>query len=209
MAFFRIKRGSLQLLREQIPKTMKSKERAIIFGLVSWADDAVAEVKGEIRNVGAIDQGLLLGATTRSDPVIEGSRLKISVFNPLIYAPVVEFGRRARKGKPPPLAPLIGWARRHGMVRRLPANPSMDSLSKELAASAAILRNILRGGGGGGGSSRETPLDPVVRDLLVVRLIARKIFELGIPGRHPFTIAFFRKKQTIVRDVANTVRLLT
>lgn len=206
MAFFRIKRGSLEQIRERIPKAMKNRERAIVYGLTSWADDAVSEVQAEIQNVGAIDQGFLMGATARSDPRIEGKRLKISVFNPLAYAPVVEFGRRAMKGKPPPLAPLIGWAKRRGIVRRLPANPSLEALQKELAASAAILKNMGRGGHSGG---RRTPLDPVVRDLLVVRLIARKIFEQGIPGRHPFTIAFFRKKATIARDVANTVRLLT
>ena len=207
MAFFRIKKGSLARIRERVPKEMKSRERALVFGLTAWADDAVTEVQKEIQNVGALDQGLLMGATTRSDPRIDSSRLKISVFNPLEYAPVVEFGRRAKKGKPPPLAPLIGWARRRGMIKSLPANPSLSSLQKELAASAAIIKNMGRGGGSSGG--KRTPLDPVVRDLLTVRLIARKIFEQGIAGRHPFTIAFFRKKATITSDVARVVALLT
>jgi hypothetical protein len=206
MAFFRIKKGSLSRIRERIPKEMKDRERALVFGLTAWADDAVAEVQNEIQNAGAIDQGLLMGATTRSEPRIDSSRLRISVFNPLEYAPVVEFGRRPKKGKPPPLAPLIGWARRKGIIKRLPANPSLNSLRKELAASAAIIKNMGRGRGSGG---KRTPLDPVTRDLLVVRLIARKIFEQGIAGRHPFTIAFFRKKATITSDVARMVELLT
>jgi len=206
MAKFRIKKGSLKRLHQRIPKEMKERERAIVFGLTAWADDAVAEVKDEIHKVGAVDQGMLLGATARSHPRVANERLKISVFNPLEYAPVVEFGRRPKSGKPPPLVPLIGWAKRKGIVRKLPVNPSLSSLKKELAASAAILRNMGKGRGGG---RRKTAMDPVVRDLLIVRLIARKIFEKGIAGRHPFTIAFFRKKMTINRDVAHTVRLLT
>jgi hypothetical protein len=204
MAFFRIKKGSLSRIRERIPKEMKERERALVFGLTAWADDAVAEVQSEIQNVGAIDQGMLMGATTRSDPRVSSERLKISVFNPLEYAPVVEFGRRPKKGKPPPLAPLIGWARRKGLIKRLPANPSLGSLQKELAASAAIIKNMGKGRGSGGS---RTPLDPVVRDLLIVRLVARKIFEHGIVARHPFTIAFFRKKATITSDVARMVKL--
>ena len=185
---------------------MRGRERALVFGLTAWADDAVTEVQNEIQDIGAVDQGLLMGATTRSEPRVERDRLKISVFNPLEYAPVVEFGRRAGKGKPPPLIPLIGWARRRGMVRSLPVNPSLGSLQKELAASAAILKHM---GRGHRSSGSRTPLDPVTRDLLTVRLIARKIFEQGIAGRHPFTIAFFRKKATIVSDVARTVKLLS
>lgn len=207
MAFFRIKKGSLSRIRERIPKEMKDRERALVFGLTAWADDAVAEVQNEIQSVGAFDQGMLIGATTRSEPRVSSDRLKISVFNPLEYAPVVEFGRRPKKGKPPPLAPLIGWARRKGIIKRLPANPSLSSLQRELAASAAIIKNMGHGSGRSGG--KKTPLDPVTRDLLTVRLIARKIFEHGIAGRHPFTIAFFRKKATITSDVARTVELLT
>lgn len=186
---------------------MKDRERALVFGLTAWADDAVAEVQSEIQSIGAVDQGLLMGATTRSEPRVSGERLKISVFNPLEYAPVVEFGRRPKKGKPPPLAPLIGWARRKGIIKRLPANPSLSSLQKELAASAAIIKNMGRGSGRSGG--KKTLLDPVTRDLLTVRLIARKIFEQGIAGRHPFTIAFVRKKATITSDVARIVTALT
>lgn len=206
MARFRIKKGSIDRLRERIPKVKKQKEQALVFGLTHWADDAVTEVQSEIQKVGAIDQGMLLGATARSQPLLSGSRLKIAVFNPLEYAPVVEFGRRPKKGKPPPLQPLIGWAKRRGMLRSLPANPNLSALKEELIASSAILKRMGRGRGGRG---RRKPLDPIVRDLLTVRLIARKIFERGTRARHPFTIAFFRKKQTITRDVARTVNFLS
>ena len=204
MATFRPKPGSIEKLKRELAAVTEKKARRLSMALSSWGDEAVAAVWDEIRKVGAVDQGQLMGATTRSEPVRKGTKLGIRIFNPLEYASVVEFGRRGKRGAPPPLLPLIGWAKRKGIISVLPTNPSMASLRKELAASAAIAR---RAGKGGGSKGPKKPLDPIVRELLIVRLIARKIFERGIVGRHPFTIAFTRKKRTINRDVARLVEL--
>lgn len=133
-------------------------------------------------------------------------KLRIVVFNPLEYALIVEFGRRGGTGKPPPLLALVGWASRRGIVN-LPRNISFGGeWASKWAASGAILRNMKKGSKKSTGPKK--PLDPVIRDLLIVRLIAKKIYEKGIKGRHPFTIAFERRLRVLKKEVADTLAML-
>jgi hypothetical protein len=141
----------------------------------------------------------LEAATTKTPVTQVGSVFTVRVFNPIDYSVIVEFGRLPG-GKTPPLIPLVGWAVRHGIINSLPVNVTFDMFPKQWAASAAILRNM--GGGGSKGGGKQKPLDPIVLDLLTVRLIAKKIVDQGIAGRHPFTVAWERKVTTFKPDIA-------
>ncbi len=174
---------------------------------MSWADGTVAEIQSLLRHIGAFDQGLLSAATQRTEPIWKGAKIKIVVFNPLEYAVVVEFGRRPGSGKPPPLLALVGWAARKGIVTSLPRNIGFGGeWAKKWAAAGAILRNMKKGGAKKSKSTK--PLDPVIRDLLIIRLIAKKIHEKGTKGRHPFTIAFERRLRVLRKEVTDTLALL-
>jgi hypothetical protein len=167
----------------------------------------VADVQDMLQKVGAFDQGLLAAATSRTDVARVGQKLKISIFNSQEYATVIEFGRSPGSGKPPPLLPLVGWAGRKGIITSLPRNISFDGeWKKKWAASGAIFRAMKKGTKGKAKNSK--PLDPQVRDLLIVRLIADKIFRKGSKGRHPFTIVFDRRVRTFRRDIAETMKLM-
>lgn len=179
MAKFRPNRGSLDKLKKRLDEAMEKKARLLLNALDMWGDDAVAEVRQEIRKVGAVDQGMLSGSVTHTPPRRSRTRAIVTVFSPLEYASVIEFGRRPRRGGIPPLQPLIGWAKRKGIISALPTNPgNLKGLKGQLA-----------------------------EELRIVRAIAWTIFEKGIEGRHPFTVAFMRKKRTIQRDVAAMVQL--
>lgn len=181
MAKFRPNKGSLDKLKKQMADAIERRAKLLVNALAMWGDDAVGEVREEIRKVGAVDQGLLMGSVQRTSPTRDKTRAVITVFSPLEHASVVEFGRRPRRGGPPPLAPLVGWAKRKGIISALPTNPG----------NLKGLKGVL------------------AKELQIVRAIAWSIFREGIAGRHPFTIAFTRKKKTIQKDVAALVELAT
>lgn len=205
-AKFRIKRESLGKVKQNLLAYQKRKKRHFELGLITWADGTVTEAQMQLLKIGAFDQGILAAATERSEPTWNGTRIKIVVFNPMEYAIVVEFGRRAKSGKPPPLLSLVGWASRKGIIS-LPRNISFGGqYAKAWAASGAILRHMKNRGGKSGG--KKTPMDPVVRDLLIVRLIAKKIYEKGIRGRHPFTKTYEKRMRVLRKEVRDTLQLL-
>lgn len=194
---------NLGTVRADIDRWKAATEQRLAQALGEWADDLVAEIGKEITSLQIVDQGMLYAATTRSPVQRTGSKLTVTIFNPTEYAVVVEFGRRPKQGAPPPLLPLVGWASRKGIVS-LPRNVSFGGeWEKKWAASGSILRNMKKGRRQG--NVKRRPLDPQVRDLLIVRLIARKIFEKGTRGRHPFAVAFDRKAGTFVSDIAGIV----
>lgn len=181
---------------------LKQQKKAAL-ALAEWADDLVAEIGHELLSLQIIDQGQLYAATTRSPVQLVGTRLRVVIFNPTEYAISIEFGRRPG-GKPPPLLPLVGWAGRKGIIS-LPRNISFGGeWAAKWAASGAILRNMKKGRKSGKGSKKA--LDPQIRDLLIVRLIAQKIAEKGTKGRRPFAIAFDRKAASFHADIAAIMR---
>jgi hypothetical protein len=201
MAKFEFDPESLRRVRANISAWEEKKKKRAAIALAFWADDVVAQMQQELLAVGAFDLGILSAATYREEVELLDTLLRVVVRNPLDYAVVIEWGRMPG-GKPPPLIPLVGWAVRHGIATSLPVNVSFDMFPKEWAASAAILRNM---GKGGGGSAKKHEMDPIVLDLLKVRLIARKIAEYGFVGRHPFSIAWDRKARTFKQDIAALV----
>ncbi len=206
MAKFRFNPESKRRLNARMQTVAARKKKQLASALAMWADDTVGMIQGEINDVGAVDQGLLMDSTRRTAPAMFGTKLRVTVFNNMEYASVIEFGRRPRSGKPPPLLPLVGWAGRKGIISGVPRNISFGGeWEKAWAASGAIVRNMRRGSKKGGKSK---PLDPVVHALLIVRLIARKIFEKGFAGRHPFSITIDRRARTFRSDIAAAVRLL-
>lgn len=183
---------------------MAKKTKKLAMALASWADDVIAEIGKELVEMHAVDQGVLMAATTRTPVTQQGPKIKVTIFNPMEYAVIVEFGRMAMSGKPPPLLPIVAWAVRKGIVTTLPVNMSFgDAYAKQWAASGAILRNM---GKGASKSGKKKPMDPMVLDLLKVRLIAKKIYEQGIEGRHPFAKAWDRKSATFKQDIAKMVQ---
>lgn len=70
------------------------------------------KVEGESRRGAPRDTGAL-GRSIRNDLTGQGLNLEGRVFSNLIYAPIMEFGRRP--GTMPPPAALEGWARRKGL----------------------------------------------------------------------------------------------
>jgi hypothetical protein len=198
---------SLRRVKANIKAAGEKQVRILARSLEAWADDAVAEVQAEITDIGAIDQGILHAATTRTAAKKTGSVIRVTVFNPLEYATIVEFGRRPKQGLPPPLLPLVGWAGRKGIVTHLPRNIAFDGpYAKQWAASYAIWKALKKRSGSGKKSDK--PLDPVIRDMLIIRAIAAKIYEKGIAGRHPFAKAFDRKAGSFAADIAAFARLL-
>lgn len=203
MARFRANPDDLRRVKANLEAYRQKQVQRYARALAIWADDTVGVVQAEILRVKALDQGLLHAATTRTDPERTGSKLKVIVLNPLEYATVVEWGRRP--GKYAKLLPLVGWAKRKGIITHVPANISFGGeWAKKWAASAAILRNMKRGAGK---AKSRRPIDPEVLDLLIVRLIARAIFEKGTKGRHPFSIAYEKRVRTFRADIRDALDL--
>jgi hypothetical protein len=204
MAHFRMKPGSKQKAVKAMTAAAEKRKKRIALALGIWAGDTVGEIQTELLAVGAHDQGTLQAATTH-DPVQEkGTKLTVRMHNDLEHASVVEFGRKPKSGLPPPLLPLVGWAGRKGIIRNLPRNISFGGeWAKKWAASGAIMRRILKSKGTKKG--KQKPLDPDVKDLLTVRMIANKIFEKGIVGRFPFTRVRDRRAKTMNREIAALV----
>lgn len=208
MARFRIKPGSKRQAQKDLAKALQRKKKIIGVALELWMDETIGEMQEELLRVDAFDEGQLLAATTRGPVREEGRKLKVKGQNDAEHATVIEYGRLPRSGLPPPLLPLVAWAGRKGIIRSLPRNIGFDGLfAQQWAASGAILRAMKKRKGPASGEKK--PLDPVVRDLLIVRLIAQKIFEKGVAGRHPFTRVWDRRSRTATRDLAALVRLLS
>ncbi|MDB5344261.1 MAG: hypothetical protein JWP89_2638 [Schlesneria sp.] len=206
MAQFRIKPNSKRKAKADMEAFAKRKKQALKKALGFWMGDTVGEMQDELVRIGANDTGQLIAAT-KHDPVREeGHRISARGYNDSEHAPVIEHGRSPHSGLPPPLLPLVAWASRKGIISSLPVNVSFDGeLAEKWAASGSILRNMKKGGAK---KANTKPLDPQIRDLLIVRLIARKIFEKGIVGRHPFSIVWDRRSRTINKDIASLLRLL-
>lgn len=201
-AKFRINPASLHAMKAKIAAYNEKQVVRMKLAMNNWGLDTVAEMQKEIEDIKAIDQGVMYAATTKTPAELFGTIIRVIVYNPMEYAVIVEFGRLAG-GKPPPLIPLVGWAVRHQIISHLPVNVSFEMFPKEWAASAAILRHMHKGGGGGG---KKGTIDPITLDLLTVRLIAKKIAEKGVAGRHPFSKAWDRKAATFKADISAMVR---
>jgi len=207
MARFRFDGDSIRKVQANIKAEGERKVRIYALALAAWADESIADIQAEIGEIGAIDQGLLHAAMARTAVKRSGVILRVTVFNPLEYAAIVEFGRRPKQGLPPPLLPLVGWAGRKGIITTLPRNISFDgAFAKQWAASYVIWKNLKKRSGKGKKSDK--PLDPVIRDMLIIRAIAAKIFEKGIKGRHPFAKTWDRKAATFTADVAAFARMM-
>ncbi len=202
MAKFRINPASLNAMKAKIAAYDEKQKKRLRFALQNWGIDTAGEMKREVAAVKAVDQGVMEASITCTMVEQIGTILRIIVFCPMEYAVIVEFGRQPG-GKPPPIIPIIAWAVRHGIINHLPVNVSQDMFPKEWAASAAILRHMNHGTGSSG---KQKPMDPIILDFLKARLIARKIAEQGIAGRHPFTIAWERKAATFKRDISAMVQ---
>jgi hypothetical protein len=171
-----------------------------------WMDDTVGAMQDELIRIDANDQGQLVAATTRDPVRDEGRKLTCKGHNDAEHASVVEWGRLAKSGLPPPLLPLVAWAGRKGIVD-LPRNINFGGeWVKKWAASGAIFRAMKKGKSRSTGPKK--PLDPQIRDLLIIRSIANKIFEKGIVGRHPFSRIWDRRSNTATRDIAALLRIL-
>ncbi len=196
----------MQRTRKGLQDFRNRKRKHFELALVVWADGTVAEIQTTLLKIGAFDQGLLAAATERTDPAWKGPKIGVVVRNPQEYASVVEWGRRPRSGAPPPLMAIVAWAGRKGIVN-LPRNMRFDGeWGKKWAASGAIFRNMKKGGRKGARSAK--PMDPVIRDMLIVRLIRHKIYEKGIKGRHPFTKSYERRMRVLKKEVRDTLALL-
>lgn len=205
-AKFRVKRSSLERAKKDLDAFMLEKKKKVSVALAFWADDTVGEIQQELHSVGAFDQGILSAATTRDPVKVEGSKIRVKIHNDLEYASVVEFGRSPGSGAPPPLLPLVGWARRKGIISRLPVNIHFGGeWAKYWSASAAIFWRIRNRKGRAKKKSKS--LDPIIGEILTVRAIANKIFEKGTKGRRPFSKVHDRRALTITKEIAALLRL--
>jgi len=208
MARFRFDLTTVSAVRKKLQLQTAHLQRKAAFGMVNWAQDTIGEIKREIIRVGAFDRGELHGSVTYSPPRTVGkSKVRLFVLVNKEYASVIEFGRRPRSGKPPPLKALIGWAKRKGLVKALPVNPNLSGeLGKKLGAARKIRENSFKRAGKGRKPKKKCRLlDPIIRDFLVLLGIQEGIQQRGIKGRTPFTRVFDRRKKTFVRDIIRFV----
>ncbi len=139
-----------------------------------WGDETVADVRDMLRKVGAFDQGILAAATDRTNANDAGSKISLSVFNNMEYATVIEWGRTPGK-KWPSAQSLVGWAVRRGILKTIRVNDNIDRQYKEQWMTAiAITKRMWISKAGGGKNKKSEAIDPVVRDLVVLRLIQRR-----------------------------------
>jgi len=184
-------------------------QRRLIYALVIWADDLVADIKAEFRRVGAVDTGELVGSVSRTSPRRVGKvKIRVVIFSPKEYAAIIEFGRRARVGKPPPLLPLVGWAKRHGITRVLPANISFDGKWAKHWSTAFAIGKRARKGGKGRRKAKTKPMNPIVRGMLVVIGIQRAIHRRGVKGRRPMTRIFDTRVKSMKSDIVQLASTL-
>jgi len=208
VAKFRFTPQSVGNVQRKLKAATELLQRKAVYALATWADDTVGEIKAELLRVKAFDTGMLMGSVTRSAPFIVGnSKVRVVVFTPLEYAVIVEFGRRPG-GKAPPLSAICGWARRKGLVRSLPVNLSFDGPLKKKLFSAYAIRKNARKKTGGGKKAKQKPLDPQVRDFLILLAIQDAIRKKGTKGRYPMTNAFKRRAKTFSADIAKFMKAL-
>ncbi len=206
MATFRIKNNAgLKLALQQYRN--KSEHRFQI-ALDNWGELMTETIGESLLAVGAFDQGQTHAATHPEPTLKIGTELVKRVVNEAAQASVIEHGRGPRKGSPPPTIPLVGWAHRKGMLSALPVNVTFDGRWAKKWAAAFAIHNRNKAGGSGSGKSKKSkePLDPEIRDMLIVLGIRRKIFEKGIKGRFPFRKAYEIRRKTFVQDIAVVVR---
>lgn len=205
MATFRFKGGDN--LRAALKGFRDKSEKRFRVALDQWGELMDETIGQNIQAVGAIDQGQTLAAT-HPEPIVKvGTQLLKRVVNEAAQASVIEHGRAPKKGRPPPTLPLVGWAKRHGMVTALPVNVSFGGrYAQKWAAAFAIHNRKKSKPGAGAGAKKKGNLDPEIRDMLVVLGIRRKIFEKGIKGRYPFRRAYEYRKSRFVQDIAQVVR---
>lgn len=204
MATFRIKDDGN--LKKALESYRNKKESQFRIALDDWGELMTETIGQNIQLVGAVDQGQTLAATHPEPTVKIGSTLLKRVVNEAAQSSVIEFGRQAKKGKPPPTIPLVGWAKRHGMLRALPVNVSFGGRYAKKWAAAFAIANRKHRGGGTAKKSKKNNLDPEILDMLVVLGIRRKIFEKGIKGRFPFRKAYEYRRARFVQDIATVVR---
>ena len=185
MAKFRFSDDSKRRVTESIRAFGTRKVAHMSLALASWALDTKAAVQRQYIDVAAFDQGLLVASVDVTPVTMVGSKLRVVVFTPLEYASVVEFGRRANSGGRPPLLPLVGWAGRKGITTAVRAtSPSAGSGRRRGALAGDHARHRARRRGRFQKKAKQEPLDPIVRDMLIVRLIAEDL-PAGHPGPAP------------------------
>jgi len=209
VAKFRFNRRSLRNAQAGFDAVARKRRRQIVNALAIWADDTVGDIRAEILRVGAFDTGDLAGSVSRTRVVqIGGRKARVTVFSNKEYASVIEFGRRRRRGYGPPVTVLAGWAKRKGIISKLPNNPSLDGpLGKKYAAARAIWRRKDRGIFRRLRRKRkQEPLDPEVREFLILIAISEAIRIRGMKGRKPFSRVWNRRRRTFRRDIARMVQ---
>jgi len=208
-ARFRPKRQSVERAKKDLAKFGARKKKVLAQALGFWMDDTIGAIQQEILAVDAKDQGQLLAATTRDPVRVLPKRLKCRGHNDAEHAPVIEWGRKPR-GKWPPINSLVGWAKRKGLIKTLPANVDIHTTYREQWMTAvAITKEMWISRTGGGKNKKSEAIDPVVRDLVILRLIQKKIGTLGTEGRHPFSRAIERRIPTARKEMAALVKSLS
>ncbi len=212
MATFRVNKAKMEQLLARLSKAKQQQILKYTAALNTWSEELIAEIGQNILREHGVDQGQLIGSTTHEGAHLEGeSLIRDRTFNPTEHASVYEFGRTPG-GKPPPARVMVGWASRHGLVS-LPKNiPNTTAWAKKWATAYAIMRNAENKKGGGakskGKKQNQKPLDPQVRDLMIVIGLARSIGKKGFRGRYPFTKALEVKRRTFLQDIAKLVRAM-
>ena len=216
MAHFRLNKDKLTKLLSNLTKKKQEQILRYTAALNRWSEQLIEEIGNNIIKSKGVDQGQLLGSTTHEGAHLEGKTLiRDKTFNPTEHASVYEFGRRAGVGKPPPARVLVGWAGRHGITTTLPRNiPDTTAWAKKWMTAYSIMRAAEKKRTGGGGSKKNSskskkPLDPQVRDLMIVIGIARSIQKKGTRGRYPFTKALEAKRKTFAKDIAALVQSMS
>lgn len=207
MAKFRIKQGSKQKAQAGLKKAVSVRKNNLAKVLGMWMDEVIGEMQDELLRVDAYDTGQTAAATVRDPVRQEGTKLKSKGHNDTEQAPVIEWGRLPG-GRWPPAQSLVGWGVRKGLLKALSVNADLDQYREEWATACAITRNMWISKTGGGKTKKSEAIDPIVRDLVILRLIQKKIATRGTEGRHPFSRAWDRKGATARQDMAELLRLL-
>lgn len=207
MAEFQWKKESIASMYAKLTNLTELQKSRAASALTLWGGDMVAAIGEEIVKIGAVDQGQMIAATVPKPVALVGNRiLKVTVINNTPQAFIAEFGREPNS-KPPPRGSIVGWAVRHGIVSALPVTiPNGGEWDKKWAAAYSIMkraRGAVAGAIGKTSSKKKAKavIDPVIRDLMIVIGIQQSIGRKGIKPRHPFTIAFERKRATFVQDI--------
>jgi hypothetical protein len=209
IARFRIKPASVGKIKQKITTKSQKLQQKIIAAVVIWSDDVVGEIKSEYIRLRAFDTGQLAGSVTRTPPIRIRNSVRIVIFTNKEYASVIEFGRRANSGKPPPLRSLVGWAKRKGLVTHLPVNiPGGAEWARKWGISKVIYENSKKGRRTSGKKGNKV-LDPAIGELVFIRFLAESIRRKGIKGRRPMTLIFERRVKTAKRAILRIAKSLS